>query len=110
MEKAGCINYSQTPWESEKGDVYERQVCYKFAKRISRHGGEARSTQQRSPSSDGNGWTVEEVMTLHGIPLGDYFNVQYLYGFFWISVYIFQFAIPWILLSIPHVPNAEDVI
>lgn len=79
MEKAGCINYSQTPWESEKGDVYERQVCYKFAKSISRYGGEARSTQQRYPSSDGNGWTVEEVMTLHGIPLGDYFNLQLRY-------------------------------
>lgn len=79
MEKAGCINYSQTPWESEKGDVYERQVCYKFANRISRYGGEARSTQLRSPSSDGNGWTVEEVMTLHGIPLGDYFNLQLRY-------------------------------
>lgn len=75
MEKAGCLDYSYTPWESEKGDVFERQTCYKFDKRISRYGGESRCSQQKSPLSDRNGWTVEEVMTLEGVPLGDYFNV-----------------------------------
>ncbi|XP_010096488.2 C2 and GRAM domain-containing protein At1g03370 isoform X1 [Morus notabilis] len=79
MEKAGFLDYSQTPWESEKGDVYERQTCYKFAKSISRYGGEARSTQQRIPLSDRNGWTIEEVMTLHGVPLGDHFNLNLRY-------------------------------
>ena len=75
MEKAGCVDYSHTPWESEKGDVYERQTCYKFDKRISHYGGESRSTQQRTLLSERNGWVVEEVMTLHGVPFGDYFNV-----------------------------------
>ncbi|XP_062083490.1 C2 and GRAM domain-containing protein At1g03370-like [Humulus lupulus] len=79
MEKVGCQNYSHTPWESEKGDVYERQTYYKFDKRISRYRGETRSTQQRSPLSDRNGWIIEEVMTLHGVPLGDYFNLHIRY-------------------------------
>lgn len=77
MEKAGCLNYSYTPWESEKGDFYERQIYYRFDKHISRYRGEVTSSQQRSPLSDKNGWLIEEVMTLHGIPLGDYFNVWF---------------------------------
>ncbi|XP_062113343.1 C2 and GRAM domain-containing protein At1g03370-like [Humulus lupulus] len=79
MEKAGCQNYSHTPWESEKCDVYERQTYYKFDKCISRYRGETRSSQQRSPLSDRNGWIIEEVMTLHGVPLGDYFNLHIRY-------------------------------
>lgn len=79
MEKAGCLNYSYTPWELEKGDVYQRQIYYRFDKRISRYRGEVTSTQQRSPLSDRNGWLVEEVMTLHGVPLGDYFNLHLRY-------------------------------
>lgn len=75
MEKAGCQNYSQTPWESEKGDVYERQTNYRFDKRISRYRGESTSTQQKTPLPDRKGWIIEEVMTLHGVPLGDFFNV-----------------------------------
>lgn len=75
MEKAGCLNYSHTPWELEKDDVYERQIHYRFDRRISRYGGEVTSTQQKHPLSDHKGWLVEEVMTLHGVPLGDYFNV-----------------------------------
>lgn len=79
MEKAGCLNYSCTTWESEKGDVYERQVYYRFDKRISRYRGEVTSTQQKSPLPDKNGWLVEEVMTLHAVPLGDYFNLHLRY-------------------------------
>jgi hypothetical protein len=75
MEKVGCLNYSYTPWESEKGDVYDRQIYYRFDKHISRYRGEVTSFQQKSPLSDKNGWLIEEVMTLHGVPLGDYFNV-----------------------------------
>lgn len=75
MEKAGCLKYTCTPWELEKGDVYERQIHYKFDKNISHYSGEVTSTQQRSTLSDNNGWLVEEVLTFHGIPLGDYFNV-----------------------------------
>ncbi|KAA8519240.1 hypothetical protein F0562_013496 [Nyssa sinensis] len=79
MERAGCLNYSYSPWELEKADVYQRQIYYKFDKRISRYRGEVTSTQQRSPLSDRNGWLIEEVMTLHGVPLGDYFNLHLRY-------------------------------
>lgn len=76
MEKAGCVNYSYSPWESEKPEIYERQIYYRFDKHISRYRGEVTSTQQKSPLPDRSGWIVEEVMTLHGVPLDDYFNVS----------------------------------
>lgn len=79
MEKVGCLNYSFSPWESEKPDVYQRQLYYKFDKCISRYRGEVTSTQQKSRLSDKNGWLVEEVMTLHGVPLGDFFNLHLRY-------------------------------
>ncbi|KAF8108384.1 hypothetical protein N665_0109s0012 [Sinapis alba] len=78
MERAGCQSYSCSPWESEKADVYERQTYYRD-KRISRYRGEVTSTQQKSLVPDKNGWLVEEVMTLHGVPLGDYFNLHLRY-------------------------------
>ncbi|PIM98491.1 putative protein, contains GRAM domain [Handroanthus impetiginosus] len=79
MERAGCLNYSHSPWESEKLDVYQRQLYYKFDKRISRYRGEVTSTQQKSRLSGRNGWLIEEIMTLHGIPLGDYFTLHLRY-------------------------------
>lgn len=79
MERTGCLNYSHTPWESEKPDVYQRQLYYKFDKRISRYRGEVTSTQQKSRLSGRNGWLIEEVMTLHGVPLGDYFTLHLRY-------------------------------
>ncbi|CDP04547.1 unnamed protein product [Coffea canephora] len=79
MERVGCLNYSYSPWESEKPDVYQRQLYYKFDKRISRYRGEVTSTQQKSRLSERNGWVIEEVMTLHGVPLGDYFNLHMRY-------------------------------
>ncbi|KAF8391695.1 hypothetical protein HHK36_024004 [Tetracentron sinense] len=79
MEKVGCLSYSYTPWELDKDDVYQRQICYKFDKRISWYRGEVTSTQQRTHLSDRNGWIVEEIMTLHGVPFGDYFNLHLRY-------------------------------
>ncbi|XP_047182304.1 C2 and GRAM domain-containing protein At1g03370 isoform X1 [Vigna umbellata] len=79
MEKLGYLNYSYTPWVSENHDISERAVYYKFEKRISSYKGEVTSTQQRSPLSDGKGWLVEELMNLHGVPLGDYFNIHLRY-------------------------------
>ncbi|KAL6520436.1 hypothetical protein OROHE_017024 [Orobanche hederae] len=79
MERAGCLNYSHSPWESEKPEVYQRQLYYKFDKRISRYRGEVTSTQQKSRLSGKNGWLIEEVMTLHGIPLGDFFTLHLRY-------------------------------
>ncbi|KAG1363774.1 C2 and GRAM domain-containing protein [Cocos nucifera] len=79
MEKVGCVNYSITAWEPVKPDVYQRQVYYKFDKSLSRYGGEVTSTQQKSPLPDRNGWIIEEVMTLQGVLLGDYFNLHLRY-------------------------------
>ncbi|KAL3521797.1 hypothetical protein ACH5RR_014631 [Cinchona calisaya] len=79
MERAGCLNYSHSPWESEKPDVYQRQLYYKFDKEISRYRGEVTSTQQKSRLPERNGWLIEEVMTLHGVPLGDYFTLHLRY-------------------------------
>lgn len=79
MERAGCLNYSHSPWESEKEDVFERQIYYRFDKNISRYRGEVTSTQQKTRLSDREGWVIEEVTTLHGIPLGDYFNLHMRY-------------------------------
>ncbi|KAL8160829.1 hypothetical protein V2J09_012318 [Rumex salicifolius] len=78
MEKVGCLNYSCSPWEL-LNDVHQRQICYKFDKRVSSYRGEVTSTQQRSSLPDKNGWLIEEVMTLHGIPFGEYFNLHLRY-------------------------------
>ncbi|KAL9236557.1 hypothetical protein vseg_011211 [Gypsophila vaccaria] len=79
MERTGCLDYSCTSWELDKADIYERRTCYKFDKRVSRYRGEVTSTQQKSVLSDKNGWLIEEVLTLHGVPLGDYFNLHLRY-------------------------------
>ncbi|KAG8365328.1 hypothetical protein BUALT_Bualt18G0093200 [Buddleja alternifolia] len=79
MERAGCVNYSLSPWESEKPDVYQRQLHYKFDKSISRYRGYVTSTQQKSRLPGKNGWLIEEVMTLHGVPLGDYYALHLRY-------------------------------
>ncbi|KAL1559971.1 C2 and GRAM domain-containing protein-like isoform X1 [Salvia divinorum] len=79
MERTGCLNYSHSPWDPEKADVYQRQLYYKFDKRISRYRGEVTSTQQKSRLSGKQGWLIEEIMTLHGIPLGEYFTLHLRY-------------------------------
>ncbi|KAJ0808772.1 putative C2 domain, GRAM domain, PH-like domain superfamily, VASt domain, C2 domain superfamily [Helianthus annuus] len=76
MDRAHCVNYSTSPWEFEKTDVYQRQTYYKFDISVSRYGGEVTSSQQKSRLTDRNGWLVEEVTTLHGVPLGDYFTLH----------------------------------
>ncbi|GAB2299000.1 hypothetical protein Dimus_033076 [Dionaea muscipula] len=77
IERTGCLNYSCTPWEPVKADVYQRQVGYNFDKSVSSYRGEVTSTQQRSRLPDKKeGWLIEEVMTLQGVPFGDYFNVH----------------------------------
>ncbi|KAK4434763.1 C2 and GRAM domain-containing protein [Sesamum alatum] len=78
-ERAGCLNYTRTPWESEKPDVYQRQLRYKFDKLISRYRGEVTSTQQKSGLSGTNGWLVEEIMNLQGFMLGNCFTLHLRY-------------------------------
>jgi hypothetical protein len=90
MEKAGCMEYSVTAWEPVRADVHQRQVHYKFDKKSARHGGEAMSTQQKSPLPDKNGWLVEEVMTVEGIPVGEYFNVRHFVPYFICFICTFQ--------------------
>ncbi|KAL1804109.1 hypothetical protein ACET3Z_032756 [Daucus carota] len=79
METAGCLNYAHSPWHSDKADVYVRTVYYR-SKQISQYKGEVTSTQQKSRLTDKDGWLIEEVMTFHGISLGDYFNVHLRYN------------------------------
>uniref|UniRef100_A0ACD5ZVM5 Uncharacterized protein n=1 Tax=Avena sativa TaxID=4498 RepID=A0ACD5ZVM5_AVESA len=79
MEKVGCIDYSITAWEPVREDVYQRQVHYRFDKKSARQEGEIMSTQQKCPLPDKKGWLVEEVMTLEGIPIGEYFNLHIRY-------------------------------
>ncbi|XP_073000671.1 C2 and GRAM domain-containing protein At1g03370-like isoform X1 [Typha latifolia] len=79
MQKAGCLDYSTTPWEPVNHNTVERQTTYKFDKSLSIYGGEASTTQQKSPLTDNSGWMIEEVMTLQGVLLGDYFNLQLKY-------------------------------
>lgn len=85
MEKVGCLNYSVTQWEAMGSDhVYMRHVSYKFSRQISIFGGEVISIQHKAPNADHNGWSVDEVMTLHCVPFGDHFRVS-TQGFFCFS-------------------------
>ncbi|KAL4193406.1 hypothetical protein AMTRI_Chr06g176730 [Amborella trichopoda] len=79
MDKAGCLNYTTTPWEAVRPEVYERHISYKLNRHISNFGEEVTSTQQKSLMADGIGWVVDEVMTLHNVPFGDHFRVHLRY-------------------------------
>ncbi|XP_062169870.1 C2 and GRAM domain-containing protein At5g50170 [Alnus glutinosa] len=79
MEKSGCLNYATTTWEPLKPDVFERRLSYKFNRHVSAFGGEVTCTQQKLPIPESKGWTVNEVMTLHGVPFGDHFHVHFRY-------------------------------
>ncbi|KAK1683759.1 hypothetical protein QYE76_044607 [Lolium multiflorum] len=79
MSRVGCLDYTATPWEETKPGVLERHASYKFNRYMSIFGGEVASTQLKSPSEDGDGWTVYDVMTLHNVPFGDYFRVHLRY-------------------------------
>uniref|UniRef100_A0ACD5V6U0 Uncharacterized protein n=1 Tax=Avena sativa TaxID=4498 RepID=A0ACD5V6U0_AVESA len=79
MSRVGCLEYTATPWEETKPGVVERHASYKFNRYMSIFGGEVASTQLKSPSEDGDGWTVYDVMTLRNVPFGDYFRVHLRY-------------------------------
>ncbi|KAK3134067.1 hypothetical protein QOZ80_6AG0544620 [Eleusine coracana subsp. coracana] len=79
MQKAGCLDYSSTEWELVGCNIQQRQTSYKFDKSLSRYGGEAATTQQKYTLVKQDGWAIEEVMTLQGVLLGDYFSLQLKY-------------------------------
>jgi len=79
MEKVGCQKYSATQWESDKPNECQRQIHYKFSKKLSPVGGEVTGTQQKSPMPNKKGWIIEEVMELQGVLLGDFFTLHIKY-------------------------------
>jgi len=79
MEKVGCQKYSATQWESDKPNECQRQIHYKFSKKLSPVGGEVTGTQQKSPMPNKKGWIIEEVMELQGVLLGDFFTIHIKY-------------------------------
>ncbi|KAM3225807.1 hypothetical protein ACQJBY_058488 [Aegilops geniculata] len=81
MEKVGCLKYSATQWESDKPDEYQRQIHYKFSRKLSPVGGEVTGTQLKSPMPNRKGWIIEEVMELQGVLLGDFFTLHIKYQF-----------------------------
>ncbi|XP_044952325.1 C2 and GRAM domain-containing protein At1g03370-like [Hordeum vulgare subsp. vulgare] len=81
MEKVGCLKYSATQWESDKPDEYQRQIHYKFSRKLSPVGGEVTGTQLKSPMPNKKGWIIEEVMELQGVLLGDFFTLHIKYQF-----------------------------
>ena len=76
MQRTGCTNYETTSWEQVKHDVFERRVSYQFNRHVSAFGGEVTCTQQKFPNANTGGWTVIEVMDLHGVPFADHFHVS----------------------------------
>lgn len=76
MEKSGCHNYITTPWDPVKPGVCERHLSYRFNRHVSIFGGEVTCTQQKSPLASGEGWIVNEVMSLHDVPFDDHFRVR----------------------------------
>ncbi|XP_030941155.1 C2 and GRAM domain-containing protein At5g50170 isoform X1 [Quercus lobata] len=79
MGKSGCLNYTTTTWDPVKPDVYERHLSYKFNRHVSTFGGDVTCTQQKFPIAKNEGWIVNEVMALHGVPFGDHFRVHFRY-------------------------------
>ncbi|CAJ1974960.1 unnamed protein product [Sphenostylis stenocarpa] len=77
MLRTGCMNYETTSWELVKPDVLERRVSYRFNRQVSAFGGEVTCTQQKYPNANTGGWTVTEVMVLHGVPFADHFHIHF---------------------------------
>lgn len=81
MGKVGCEEYTASPWSTDQSNksVSQREVLFKFDKRIPNYRGEIRSIHRRYPLPDRNGWVVEEAMKIHGVSLGDYINIHLRY-------------------------------
>ncbi|KAJ4814472.1 C2 and GRAM domain-containing protein [Rhynchospora pubera] len=79
MSKVGCLDYSVSQWEAVRPNAFKRQVSYKYNRYMSIFGSEVIGTQLKSPSLVGNGWTINDVMSLHNVPFGDHFKVHLKY-------------------------------
>lgn len=78
MEKSGCLNYSTTPWEFVRPDIFQRCISYQFNHSISIFEGRVTCIQQKHPMAAGSveeEWVLNEVMSLHDVPFGDHFRV-----------------------------------
>ncbi|XP_040367988.1 C2 and GRAM domain-containing protein At5g50170 isoform X2 [Rosa chinensis] len=79
MEKSGCLHYATTAWEPIKPNIFERRLSYRFNRNVSIFGGEVACRQRKSPNANGEGWIIDEVMALYGVPFGNHFRVQLRY-------------------------------
>lgn len=77
MKRTGCMDYDTTPWEPVKPDVLERHVTYQFNRHVSVF--DVTSTQQKYPNTNTEGWIVNEVMILNGVPFSDHFRIHFRY-------------------------------
>ncbi|XP_058787396.1 C2 and GRAM domain-containing protein At5g50170-like isoform X2 [Vicia villosa] len=77
MKRTGCMNYDTTDWEPVKPDVLERHVSYQFNRHLSVF--DVTSTQQKLPNTNTDGWIVNEVMVLNGVPFSDHFHIHFRY-------------------------------
>lgn len=75
MEKSGCLNYTTSSWEQISPCAFARHLSYRFSSHVSNFGGEVTCTQEKTPLADDQGWTVNEVMTLHDVPFSNNFRV-----------------------------------
>lgn len=76
-EKTGHLNYSTTPWEPIAGDaVQQRCIMYKLSNRIALFGTNVTCIQQKTKQEDGQALFIDEVLTLHEVPFGDYFQIR----------------------------------
>ncbi|KAI5407185.1 C2 and GRAM domain-containing protein At5g50170 isoform X1 [Lathyrus oleraceus] len=77
MKRTGCMNYDTTDWEPVKPDVLERHVSYQFNRHLSVF--DVTSTQQKLPNTNAEGWIINEVMVLNGVPFSDHFHIHFRY-------------------------------
>lgn len=75
-EKAGWLEYCPTPWEivSEEG-VRQRQISFRLSKQISLFETYVTCIQQKSQQNEGH-TCIDEMLTLHDVPFGDYFQIR----------------------------------
>ena len=76
-ETLGLMNYTVTPWEhvEEKIGAHRRQASYSLNRQISQFGTKVTCVQQQTVSDDLKKLVTNEILTLHDVPFGEYFEV-----------------------------------